>query len=190
MKKIYNTFNYTMSFNKVISYYNAKHSLLENENLIDKILLNLNNFHKKNNTVYTEKTKDELVSMLQNPCFHLFILQDPDQDQDPGKMDAICYFDISVKDKVTTTISRDGYLYWYFVSSMTKEHVHNVLEYTNKYIFEHKIFDVITICDPFGFSPKKYEIMKFTKGTGFLNYFVYNLSIPEIDPKRNGLFTI
>lgn len=186
MKKIYNTFNYSMSFKKKLTYYNAKNTLLEDDNLIDKILINLNNFYKKNSDVYTEKTRDEFINMIQNPYFHLFILNEDDQDS----MEAICYFNIDIEDKVTTKLSKDGYLYWYFVSSMKREHVHNVLEYVNEYVYKNKIFDGITLCDPFGFTQKKYEIMKFTKGTGHLNYYVYNLSIPEIEPKRNGLFTI
>lgn len=186
VKNICNSFNYTYLFDRELHYYNVKHNKLDDENVIDLVLLNLNGFYKKNNILYLEKTKEDMLDIIQNPYFHIFILRN----KETNEMDAICYFNIDVNNKRTTTLTKDGYLYWYFFTSMKKKHVHNILEYINEYIYKNGIFDIITVCDPFGFDEKMYTLMKFTKGKGLLNYFAYNLSIPTIEPKKNGLFTI
>jgi hypothetical protein len=59
-----------------------------------------------------------------------------------------------------------------------------------QYCKKHDIFDMITIVDPFGLSVEEYMDYGFLKGTGYLNYYYYNLKVPKLSPKECGFVTI
>jgi hypothetical protein len=186
IRKVYNTFNFQYSFKRqtTMEYYHQSELLPldQLQDLTDK----LNQYHQLTHKIYFHKQIAELEGIFINPNFHVFVFRKQEL-----VTDMISFFKVDTVSLQNDKLCRNGYLYHYFLSCDELSHKQNIFESVAKHCYENNIFDMLTICDPFGHSNKEYKGIKFLKGTGHLQYYLYNLHLPDtIDNDKNGLITI
>jgi N-myristoyl transferase len=155
-----------------------------NENTLMYIKEKIEEYETTHYDIFYRKSYAE---MFHNECFNCFTIMSRDGDI----TDCVLMYRLdTASTQDINTFCKGGYLYSYFFSKDTISHKFNVLESIANYCKQHDIFDMITIMDPFGLTDKEYLDGKYIRGTGYLNYYYYNMNIYSIRPDKNGLVTI
>lgn len=137
----------------------------------------------------------QVERILASPAFHTFIFRDPE-----GKLtDFVSFYRL---DSVAADVEglregaappmgkgyRNGYLYAIALSDTRYSYIMTIMETVANQVLGLGILDLLTLSDIL--PVKDYGAFKFMRGTGVLNYYVGNMSIPAIENRRNGLVTI
>jgi len=186
-RKVYNSFNYQTRFKQeyTLEYYNTNVVPIVDPNVVSCITQRLQQYSRKNYDVYFEKSLREIQMLLDNPDFHVFLFRCGDQ-----ITDFVSFFDVNTLCLSNGASCRNGYMYYYFFSKNTLGHKGNVMEMIAEYCYKHSIFEMLTVCDPFGLNSSEYKTIKLLRGTGSLNYYMYNMQMHQIENENNGLVTI
>jgi hypothetical protein len=176
--KSYNIFNYDEQYNYTIKYINGCgiDSIL-GTSLYDKYI----SYCKNTYDIYDIANYEEFNKSFFNSMFHHFIIYND------GK-EVVSYVSLFRLDTFNNNMKmsiKTGYYYYMFFENKSK--IVNDLEYINKYIYDNRIFDMLTFTDIFNVD---YESMNCIKGSSILRYYLYNINIPLINNKKNGLITI
>jgi hypothetical protein len=133
--------------------------------------------------------------ILVSPAFHTFIFRDPD-----GKLtDFVSFYRL---DSVAADVEglregaappvgkgyRNGYLYAIALSDTRNSYVMTIMETVANQVLGLGILDLLTLSDIL--PVKDYGGLKYMRGTGALNYYAFNMAMPPIENRRNGLVTI
>lgn len=159
-----------------LSYFNNNTHGLD-INTLNKIVVE---HYKQTYTVFDYKSLEEIFS---NPYFHTFIfgsLSNPS--------DILTFYRIDILDPQNKGKYKNGYLYLNVVKSSDTAHIKKLYDSAAKYCSENNILDVFTLTDIY--MNLDYLKLNFTKGTGTLNYYMFNMDIPKIANHQNGLITI
>jgi len=171
-ERIYNTFTNTTE----PLYLN---DIIPNKELINNLDEIISLYNKKTYKIFDIKS---IGSVLENPMFHSFAFWEQDT-----VCDFISIFRLDSQAKTGDTY-KNGYLYIVALKSQEPEHIEKIFNSVAKYCYEHKIVDMLTLSDLF---PNTiYNQIKFTPGTGILNYYVFNMDMICIENSKNGLITI
>jgi hypothetical protein len=157
-----------------LNYYNCNNRVVSEQFMYD-VYIKVNEYNKATYALYDEKTLTKVREWFRNPAFHVFEF----------KSGISCFFRLDTKHKESKKLIRNGYMY-------VNTHVQgwHLIQKIAEYCKKNDIFDMITIVDPFGLSVEEYMNIGFLKGTGFLNYYYYNVQIPKLLPKECGFVTI
>jgi hypothetical protein len=133
--------------------------------------------------------------ILASPAFHTFIFRDPE-----GKLtDFVSFYRL---DSVAADVEglregaappagkgyRNGYLYAIALSDTRYSYIMTIMETVANQVLGLGILDLLTLSDIL--PVKDYGAFKFMRGTGALNYYAFNMVMPAIENRRNGLVTI
>jgi hypothetical protein len=181
ISKVYNlcnVFNYNKDCNYTLKYINGCgiDSIL-GISLYDKYI-----FYCKNTyDIYDVVDYEEFNKSFFNKMFHHFIIYSKGDD-------VVSYVSLFRLDTFNNNMKmgvKTGYYYYMFFNDKSK--ITNDLEYINKYIYDNCIFDILTFTDILDVD---YESMNCIKGSSLLRYYFYNINIPLINNKKNGMITI
>jgi ribosomal protein S18 acetylase RimI-like enzyme len=178
MYNSYNIFNYDKDCNYILEYING-HGINDElgKSLYDKYI-----FYCKNTyDIYDVVDYEEFNKSFSNNIFHHFIIYSESSE-------VVSYVSLFRLDTFNNNMKmgvKTGYYYYMFFDDKSK--IANDLEYINKYIYDNCIFDILTFTDIFDVD---YESMNYIKGSSLLRYYFYNLNIPLINNKKNGMITI
>jgi hypothetical protein len=131
--------------------------------------------------IYDVVDYEEFNKSFSNKMFHHFIIYSEGED-------VVSYVSLFRLDTFNNNMKigvKTGYYYYMFFKDKSK--IVNDLEYVNKYIYDNCIFDILTFTDIFDVD---YESMNCIKGSSLLRYYFYNVYIPLINNKRNGMITV
>lgn len=173
-ERIYNVFD---NCNEPIYLHNV-------DNPSKELIANLDDFiqsyNKKTYNIYDIKSiKDTIV----NPSFHSFVFWDVDVISD-----FISIYRLDTQSNKTDAFYKNGYLFIVALKSDSADHLECVMNSVAKFCHENKIVDMLTLTDMF--QTEVYSKIKFTVGTGLLNYYVFNMDMVNILNHENGLVTI
>lgn len=152
-----------------IQYYSGT---LPSPDWVMQLYTRLLQFEKDSYDIFEPITHGDLTTLFENRAFHHLILFSEDAIQA-----YYCFYELGVKNKTNGTTIRSGVLYKFFSSI-------NLLDEATSFVHEKNIFDMLTmqdILDPGN--------MGWIKASGFNHYF-FNMKVPSIQPRRNGLVTI
>jgi hypothetical protein len=139
------------------------------------------NYCKNTYDIYEFINYDDFKRGFLNKMFHHFIIYNKDKSiVSYVSLFRLDTFNVNLKDSIKT-----GYYYYMFFDD--KSNIVNYLEYINKYIYDNKIFDILTFTDIFDIN---YSNMNCIKGSSIMRYYFYNMKIPRLINSRNGMITI
>jgi len=147
---------------------------------IDKLNSIVVNYFLKTYDIFDYKSLEEIFS---NPYFHTFIFGDPS-----NPSDILTFYRIDILDPKTGGKYKNGYLYLNMVKSDEPSHIKKLFDSAAKYCSTNDVLDMFTLTDIF--KNMDYNKIHFVNGTGALNYYMFNMTIPKIDNHKNGLITI
>lgn len=190
--QIYNNFNNNYLPIQQIIYINKKNNNYNNtilsklitlSDLIKLIYNNINKYSKSTYIIYQYKTLEQITQLFDSESFYHFIF-----------IEQSTIFNFKIKNyicinKLETNIilSNNSYINGYIYMGFYLDPIDICIEKLSEFIFNHKLFDVITWSDFFNVSD---SCIKFVKGTGFLKYYLYNIQITPISNEFNGLVTL
>jgi len=137
----------------------------------------LTEFNKKTYAIFDAKSEDELRAIFVNSAFHNFVFYESDR-----IVNYICLYRLDTYNKIKMQAYKNGYVYISCVSSDKR----GVNDSVAEYCYKNDIFDVLTMTDDGSNS----ATLKFIDGTGFTNFYLFNMSVPPIENSKNGLVTI
>jgi len=153
---------------------NLKLELIENINdkQIHSLYTKLDEFYENKFDIYHKLSYSDFKSTFNNKAFVHF--------KDSSNKNYICLYCLDTVNKDKQCTASNGYLYLYFTDNLF-----TLLESVAYTCQNNDIFDMITLLhDPY----LKNKLL--LKGTSTLYYYAYNLQLPGIETKRNGLVTI
>jgi hypothetical protein len=171
LKNLYNKFKYDKKINKKIVVVDETNCSIYKNVIKNRI----NKYNKDTYDIYEEI---DINDMLINKSFYNFLIINPN-----NSIEAFVSF-FRADTQTNNGSYKNGYYYKMF---FTKDSLIDSLEMINQYIYENKIFDVLTFCDIFN---DNYTKMKCIKGNGNLKYYLFNCNSTKIPNHRNGLVTI
>ena len=120
--------------------------------------------------------------ILESPAFHTFVFRD-----EAGKLtDSFSFYRL---DSVGSAGGyRTGHLYAVALSDTRNAHLVTVMETVAAHAMKFNIFDLLTLTDVL--PVKDYGSLKCMKGGVSLGYTVFNMAMPAVEAKRNGLVTL
>jgi hypothetical protein len=199
-RKTYNSFKSKSLFSKFKSqvFYNTKityisksknqdRSTSELNGIVNDIYNGLDSYQKSNYKIYENISKDIIRNLLENDSFHHFLFYSI-----TGKLENyFCFMELDTLNTNNQKIFKNGVLYKMFSSDTTDNYALKpysviLMEEISKYVYEKKLFDVITVHDIF----KNQASFNYLNGTGILKYYMFNMTIPKIEHYENGLVTI
>jgi hypothetical protein len=165
---------------------NTKLVYLNSLNLIPQTMINiihkkLNKFQSSKYAIYKEFSKTELRHILQNKSFHNFIVLD----KNDIVQDFISFYEITVYNHDLDVSYKNSSIYIMFFEQYQQQNVFNVLESVGKYCKDNNIIDVLSLYDIFPIE-NYYKNLKFLKGQGFSNYYMFNYKMAPIPNHLNG----
>ena len=169
-ERIYNNFSNTKTAKYLHNIDLPSKDLVEN---IETLLLNYN--------IKTYKVYENLsvTDILTNKAFHSFAFYENNK-----LTDFVTLFRLDSQMKQDTTY-KNGYL---FITAIQYNTLDTIIDSVAKICKEDNIVDVLTLSDIF---PKEiYSKIKFTPGTGILNYYIFNMDMITVENSNNGLVTI
>ena len=117
--------------------------------------------------------------ILKNKAFHSFAFY-----EDNKLTDFVTLFRLDSEMKQEGTY-KNGYL---FITAVQSNMVEIIMNSMAKICKENNIVDLLTLSDIF---PKEiFSKIKFTPGTGILNYYIFNMDMITVENIKNGLVTI
>ena len=120
--------------------------------------------------------------ILTSPAFHTFLFRD-----DAGKLtDFLSLYRLDSRGARGSY--RNGYLYALALSDTRNLYLGTVIETVASHSMKFNIFDMLTLADML--PVKDYGSLKFMKGTGSLGYYMFNMAMPAVENKRNGLVAV
>jgi glycylpeptide N-tetradecanoyltransferase len=170
--------NYERIYNNFLNTKTAKylHNILPDKDLIENIETLLLNYNIKTYNIYETVS---VTDILTNKAFHSFAFYDNNKLTD---FISILRLDSQMKQEATY---KNGYL---FITAAQTNTLETIINSVVKICKENNIVDVLTLSDIF---PKEiYSKIKFTPGTGILNYYIFNMDIITVENIKNGLVTI
>lgn len=192
LEQIYNNFDNNYLPKQQIIYINKKYKHYNNtilskfikfSNLIELIYKNINNYSSNTYTIYQYKTLEEITQLFDSDSFYHFIF-----------IEQIGTFNYKIKNYICVNtletqiiLSKNSYINGYIYMGFYLDSIDHCIEKLSEFVFEHKLFDVITWSDFFNITN---SCVKFVKGTGFLKYYLYNIQITTISNQFNGLVTL
>lgn len=188
-KCIYSSFNYNYELTqlKTLEYIDKKEFKLgiykdERDNIESK----LNEWLDSKMNIY--EIRENLWEILEGDAFEIFIIRNQKTND---ITDFVVMYKMNSVLKSDKTIScKNGYLYMYFFESESRDDCIDILEWIGSLCKEKNILDSMIIMQPFEGSNNQYIRRKYLLGTGFLNYYFYNIELYNITPFTNGLVTI
>lgn len=172
-----NKFNFDKKLNYHVKYLN---NVEPDSSLVDNLYSKYLAFCKVTYDIYEIVSLDEFKRSFMNKMFHHFIVYKKNK-----IMAYISLFRLDTMYKCIQTSIKAGYYYYMFFDG--KLNITNCLEVVNKYIYDHSIFDILTFTDIFDIN---YNDINCIKGSSYLRYYFYNMKLPNISNKRNGMITI
>jgi hypothetical protein len=171
--------NYELIYNNFSNTKTAKylHNIeLPDKDLIENIETLLLNINTKTYNIYETVS---VYNILVNKAFHSFAFY-----EDNKLTDFITLFRLDSQMKQEATY-KNGYLY---ITAIQTQSLETIINSVAKICKENDIVDVLTLSDIF---PKEYySKIKFTPGTGILNYYIFNMDMITVENTKNGLVTI
>lgn len=167
---IYNNFPNT----KLATYlYNVE---APTDDLIENIENHIITYNKKMYSIYEIPSVKEILT---NKAFHSFAFYDNNK-----LTDFVTLFRLDSQMKQEATY-KNGYI---FIAAIQSNDIELIINSVAKICYEYNIVDTLTLSDIF---PKEiYNKIKFTPGTGILNYYIFNMDMVTIENIKNGLVTI
>jgi hypothetical protein len=83
---------------------------------------------------------------------------------------------------------KNGYIFIMALKSQDPNHIEKIFNSLTKVCHDNKIVDMLTLSDMFNI--ETYNQIKFTPGTGILNYYIFNMDMISVQNARNGLVTV
>lgn len=152
-----------------------------------RVMRLLDCFDKQHHQIYFQKDETTITNMLKNGMFHVFQVGD----------NIFSFYRLDTLDTQTNKSCRVGYLYFYALTDFASIHtakvqqtLGSILEAIAEKCKTEQIFDMLTVCDPFGLDETEYNNLKYLGGSGALNYYLYNLETGCVKSSSNGLVTI
>jgi hypothetical protein len=137
----------------------------------------LTEFNKKTYAIFDAKSEDEMRAIFQNSAFHNFVFYDGDR-----VVNYVCLYRLDTYNKIKMQAYKNGYFYISCIGSDKR----GVMDSVAEYCYKNDIFDVLTMTDDGSNS----DTLKFIHGTGYTNFYLFNMSVPPIENSTNGLVTI
>lgn len=151
----------------------------KSEDLINKIDSLITSYNEKTYTVFD---KASIRYALESPAFHSFAFY-----KENLLTDFISVFRLDSQNKTGETY-KNGYIFKIALSSNSDSHIETIMSSVCKSCFDNNIVDMLTLSDIF---PNNiYNKIKFSPGTGLLNYYMFNMDMISIPNDKNGLVTI
>lgn len=193
LHRVYNSFSYPKNFlqNYTFTYFTSNsdkmtdittNTSLQQEELYTK-LSDYVTFHYD---IYDYRSKTDFINMLNNPVFHKFILMDHNN----NITDFICLFNINSFNSRNDCITRNGYVFCFFLNTFSNERLSYILELIAEYCYKNDIFDVITTTNIFDAKPDLYKTFKLLRANTDFYYYAYNINMPPVPSYKNNLVTI
>jgi len=137
--------------------------------------------------VYSAKAYDvyevpPFERILTSTAFHTFLFRD-----DAGKLTDFLTF-YRLDSRGSRGSYRNGYLYASVISDTRNLYLGTIVETVASHSMKFNVFDLLTVADVL--PVKDYGSLKFMKGTGSLNYYMFNMALPAVENKRNGLVAV
>lgn len=180
--KLINNFKYSLESHTII-YHNSKKNKISN-GIINLLYKNIILYNKLNYTIWELKSYEDFEKIFIIDSFHHFIFVS-NNTPDIKLKNYICLYKLETINTSNKNIFTNGYFYTGFFQN----YIGDIIECTSEYAYNNNIFDVITWSDFFNFKNKTHDNV-FLKGTGYLNYYMFNSSIPNISNLSNGMVTI
>ena len=190
MKKLWNSFSYHNNF---LDNCNCKMFYLQSitedklEYYVDQLYDKLNQYNKVNYDIFDEKSKKDIKQILTNKSFYKFLTIN----KTTGDIeDFVCLYNLNVKNSKTHHLSRNGYFYIFMtLKNKNNDYKYDLIEYISEFCYKHNLFDMLILLNLIeNFDKHKRE--KLLNSSCELNYYLYNIKLPTIEPYKNGLVTI
>jgi hypothetical protein len=134
-------------------------------------------FNKKSYAIFDAKSEDELRAIFLNSAFHNFVFYTGDR-----VASYVCLYRLDTYNKIKMQAYKNGYVYISCVESDKR----GIMDSVAEYCYKNDIFDVLTMTD----DGSNADTLKFIEGTGYTNFYLFNMSVPPIENSKNGLVTI
>lgn len=176
-KEIYNSFD--IDTGDTLLYITT----VPNNQLINILLNNINDFQKKHFDIYRvyDITDIELLFTMNN--FHKFLILDSNKQI----KSFICLFDFDIQIGQNTSYKSSSMHMMYF-KNYTKESIKTTFELLSQYCFNNKILDVLSFLDIFPIN--NYDELKCLVGKFKTSYYLFNNYMTYITPDKNIFTTI
>jgi hypothetical protein len=188
--KVYTTFNYPFQFlrNKKIKCFDVLEKTDQYEDVLRQIHMMLSRYNQLNYLIYEHRTIDDIESICNNKSFLKFLIID-----NYGQiLDIVILNIVGLRAKASGVEMKAGNLYCCSFSESSPAYKSAVFELVSEYCFaahDDPLIDMMTVMDIFPFK-EQYRLFKFTKGTGQLYYYWYNMHCQHMAPLQNGLTTL
>lgn len=188
--KVHSTFNYPFNFlryRRIKCFKTLDETDLENS-VIKDIHMLLCRYNNLNFKIYEHLTLEDVKELCGNKAFLKFVVLDI-----LGHItDVIILHVLTFRDKLTDIQVKNGSLYCYAFGNSSASYKSSILELVSEYCFaadDEPMIDMLTIMDLFQIKDQ-YRVYKFTKSSETLFYYWYNMKMPFIPSKYNGLVTL
>ena len=182
---VFETFSHNFANSVGIIYSGGKNKCVFPETIINLLYRNILEYNKCKYFIWEFKTFEDFEKLFELDFFHHFIIVDG-VGENIKLINYLCMYrlDSCVNLNVDFITYSNGYIYGGFFENS----IGDVIEYVGEYIKINKLFDVITWSDFFDINVSHQT--KFLKGTGYLNYYMFNSSMPTLSPNLIGMVTI
>jgi hypothetical protein len=182
-KMIFEVFNYDLPNIEIIHYSsNLDKNKKISGDFIKLLYENVNLYNKMKYYISEYKTFEDFSSLFTIDSFHHFIFVEY-IGQEPRLKNYVCLHELSNINNSNKLTYKNGYIYLYFGENSIEE----LIEYISSYSYKNNLFDVITWTE---FFKQVQDNNKIIKGTGHLNYYMFNSLLPNIPYEFNGMYTL
>ena len=186
LTKLYNTFSYPINFiNDIqLQYFQNLKDWTQDEinDIIDILYEKLIRYNQQHYNVYNKIDKTDFKNILDNNAFHKFIIRD----NDDTILDFVCLY--STTYSTTNNNIVDGIMFQMFFNNPNINNISYTLECIYEFCFFNNLFDIITLPNFLPLKPYQYKTFKLLLKKQIFYYYIYNISMPNILPCKNGLF--
>jgi len=129
------------------------------------------------------KSVADLTEILASPAFHSFAFY-----TDGRLTDFLSFYRLDSQNITTERSYRNGYLYIAMLSDTRHSHVSALFDTVASHSLKYNLLDLLTATDSLPIADL--GSARFIRGSGILNYYLFNMATLAVEPRRNGLVTI
>ena len=168
-----------------VEYFNNIHNNMSQVSYDINILYNkMMEYNIKNYDIFEYISYDIFCDNFNNSIFHHFIIKNKENEI----INYVCMFKLDNINSMNKSTYKNGMVYNMFFNMGD---IINSMEIIHKYIYDNNIFDVITMMDIYNkCDHKEYELMNYSRGSGNLGYYFFNIYNTMIENSRNSIVTI
>lgn len=140
-------------------------------------------YSRKTYDAFDYKSVADLTEILASPAFHSFAFY-----QEGQLTDFLCFYRLDSQNLMTERSYRNGHLYISIFSDTRHSHVTALFDTVASHALKYNLLDLLTATDSMPIADL--GSARFLRGTGVLNYYLFNMTTLPVEPRRNGLVTI